>query len=169
MERVLLLNLNYEPLYVCSLSRAMKLLIVGKAETLHFKDNQYFFTGGGSKFNTPSVIKLNYNINRKRNPVFKVSRMGVFSRDNFTCQYCGVKNKKLTLDHVFPRHLGGKHEWENLVTSCSDCNQKKAGKTLENSSMTLLSKPKVPRYMFNYLLSKPIDKEDEYWSYYLIK
>ena len=48
-------------------------------------------------------------------------------------------NKKLTLDHVFPRHLGGKHEWENLVTSCSDCNQKKAGKTLENSSMTLLS------------------------------
>jgi len=34
--------------------------------------------------------------------------------------------------------------------------------------MKLLSKPKVPRYTFNYLLNRPIDREDEYWSYYLM-
>ena len=65
MNRILLLNLNYEPLYVCSLSRAMKLLIMGKAETLHFKDDTYFFTGSGQQFQVPSVIRLKYNIKKK--------------------------------------------------------------------------------------------------------
>jgi 5-methylcytosine-specific restriction endonuclease McrA len=63
--------------------------------------------------------------------------------------------------------MGGLHVWENLVTCCSDCNHKKGGKKLELSGMKLLSKPKVPRYTFNYLLNRPIDREDEYWSYYL--
>jgi 5-methylcytosine-specific restriction endonuclease McrA len=93
--------------------------------------------------------------------------MGIFSRDNFTCQYCGSRKQNLTLDHVHPRHMGGLHVWENLVTCCSDCNHKKGGKKLELSGMKLLSKPKVPRYTFNYLLNRPIDREDEYWSYYL--
>ena len=167
MNRILLLNLNYEPLYVCSLSRAIKLLIMDKAETLHFKDDSFVFTGAGQKFQVPSVIRLKYNIKKKGNPVYKVSRMGVFSRDNFTCQYCGSRKQNLTLDHVHPRHLGGEHVWENLVTCCSDCNHKKGGKKLELSGMKLLSKPKVPRYTFNYLLNRPIDREDEYWSYYL--
>ena len=74
MNRILLLNLNYEPLYVCSLSRAMKLLIMGKAETLHFKDDTYFFTGAGQQYQVPSVIRLKYNIKKKGNPVYKVSK-----------------------------------------------------------------------------------------------
>jgi len=166
MNRILLLNLNYEPLYICDLSRAMKLLIVGKAETLHFKNDHYFFTGNGNKFQIPSVIKLKYNVKKKSNPVYKVSRLGIYSRDNFSCQYCGSKSN-LTLDHVYPRHLGGRHEWGNLVTSCASCNQKKAGKTLDQSGMVLSNKPKVPRYSFNYLLQKPINNEDEYWKFYL--
>jgi len=80
--------------------RAMKLLIMNKAETLHFKDDSYFFTGAGQKYQIPSVIRLKYNIKKKGNPVYKVSRMGVFSRDNFTCQYCGSRKQNLTLDHV---------------------------------------------------------------------
>ena len=59
---------------------------MGKAETLHFKDDTYFFTGAGQRYQVPSVIRLKYNIKKKGNPVYKVSRMGVFSRDNFTCQ-----------------------------------------------------------------------------------
>ena len=31
----------------------------------------------------------------------------------------------LTLDHVHPRHLGGKDDTQNLVCSCLRCNQEK--------------------------------------------
>jgi hypothetical protein len=43
----------------------MKLLIMGKAETLHFKDDTYFFTGAGQQYQVPSVIRLKYNIKKK--------------------------------------------------------------------------------------------------------
>jgi hypothetical protein len=42
----------------------------------------------------------------------------IFLRDNFTCQYCGARGKDLTLDHVIPRHKGGRHTWDNLVSAC---------------------------------------------------
>ena len=110
---------------------------MNKAETLHFKDDSYFFTGAGQQFQVPSVIRLKYNIKKKGNPVYKVSRMGIFSRDNFTCQYCGSRKQNLTLDHVHPRHLGGKHTWDNLVTCCNRCNNSKGWKTLDESGMKL--------------------------------
>ena len=44
-----------------------------------------------------------------------------------TCIYCGETHdiNDLTLDHVHPRHLGGKDETQNLVCSCLRCNQEK--------------------------------------------
>ena len=44
-----------------------------------------------------------------------------------TCIYCGITHdiNDLTLDHVHPRHLGGKDETHNLVCSCLRCNQEK--------------------------------------------
>ena len=140
---------------------------MNKAETLHFKDDTYFFTGAGQKFQVPSVIRLKYTIKRKSNPVYKVSRLGIYSRDNFSCQYCGQKHIDLTLDHIYPKHLGGVTSWQNLVTSCKKCNYKKAGKTLEKSGMNLLSNPKVPRYSFSTILSKHKDSIDENWKYYI--
>jgi 5-methylcytosine-specific restriction endonuclease McrA len=117
---------------------------MNKAETLHFKDDSYFFTGAGQKIQVPSVIRLKYNIKKKGNPVYKVSRMGVFSRDNFTCQYCGSRKQNLTLDHVHPRHMGGEHIWENLVTCCSSCNRTKDNRTPEEAGMRFLKKPYEP-------------------------
>ena len=44
-----------------------------------------------------------------------------------TCIYCGETHdiNDLTLDHVHPRHLGGRDETHNLVCSCVRCNQEK--------------------------------------------
>jgi 5-methylcytosine-specific restriction endonuclease McrA len=142
-------------------------MLKGKAEPLHFLEDNYLNTVGEENIIRPTVLRLNYQIKRKYTREYKVSRLGIYNRDNHTCQYCGVKNNELTLDHVYPRHLGGRHEWENLVTSCASCNQKKAGKTLDQSGMVLSNRPKVPRYSFNYLLQKPINNEDEYWKFYL--
>lgn len=51
-------------------------------------------------------------------------RFEVFKRDSFTCQYCGRKPPDVVLnaDHVLAKAAGGGDDFENLVTSCWDCN-----------------------------------------------
>jgi hypothetical protein len=52
----------------------------------------------------------------------------IFSRDNYTCQYCGYNGKQfqnwlqLTIDHIIPQRIGGNNESNNLVTCCHKCN-----------------------------------------------
>ena len=66
-----------------------------------------------------------------------------FLRDKFSCQYCGSRNE-LTFDHLLPRSKGGKTNWENVVTACSNCNVQKGGRLLEKSGMRLAIKPFAP-------------------------
>ena len=54
----------------------------------------------------------------------------IFLRDDYTCQYCGMHSRDLTLDHVMPKHHGGGHSWDNLVSACRSCNHRKGGRTL---------------------------------------
>ncbi len=50
---------------------------------------------------------------------------------------------------MVPVTRGGPKTWENLVTSCQDCNQRKGSRTPEEANMPLLKKPtKLP---LNYL------------------
>lgn len=62
-----------------------------------------------------------------REPISRGLRFKVFSRDVFTCQYCGRKPPEVVLepDHVMPVSAGGKSNLENLTTSCRDCNRAK--------------------------------------------
>lgn len=55
-------------------------------------------------------------------------RFAVFTRDKFTCQYCGRTGAEVILevDHVLPRVVGGGHDLANLVTACHPCNRGKA-------------------------------------------
>ena len=57
-------------------------------------------------YRAPSVIRLQHQIRRPR-PRVKLTRREVFTRDRYTCQYCGHAGHDLTLDHVLPRHRGG--------------------------------------------------------------
>jgi len=54
-------------------------------------------------------------------------RFKTFTRDNFTCQYCGRSAPEVVLeiDHKLPRSKGGKNNLENLVTACRECNRGK--------------------------------------------
>ena len=83
-------------------------------------------------------------VKSKREPAF--TRFNVFLRDNFTCQYCGNKQrtKDLTFDHVVPRSNGGKTNWGNVVSACSPCNFKKGNKLSNIIGMFPLIKPSVP-------------------------
>lgn len=155
---VLVLNQNYEPLNVCPARRAIVLIDRGKAEILEHREA--VINSPSHRFRVPSVIRLIYLIKRPR-PRVKLSRREIFVRDRFTCQYCGVETRELTLDHVVPRRRGGVHSWENLVSACKTCNHRKADRTPAEARMRLTHSPKEPPahsyYVFHQYLQYQTD------------
>ncbi|MDL2334921.1 MAG: HNH endonuclease [Chloroflexota bacterium] len=162
---VLLLNSDYEPLNVCNLRRAFRLVFGEKAEVIQYDHTEV--RTSTQVFHAPSVIRLHHRIKRPR-PRVRLSRREVFIRDKHTCQYCGAQSHDLTLDHVIPRHRGGMHTWDNLVTACKHCNHRKGGKLLDEARMRLQHPPFEPRCdvytLFTPYLSDP---RNEAWRDYL--
>lgn len=157
---VLVLNENYEPLNICSARRAVVLVDRGKAEVLEHSDGRAICTTT-RLIPLPSVIRLVYLVRRPR-PQRKLTRRELFARDKHTCQYCGRETRDLTIDHVMPRHRGGKHLWENLVSACKGCNHRKAGRTPEEARMRLLKKPEAPRTSGYYIVYQYIQLRYEW-------
>lgn len=143
-QGVLVLNQNYEPLNVCRLRRALCLVLQNKASVIEY-DSVVVHTVNQA-FEAPSVIRLEYYIHKPRKTRVPLSRKSIFARDNYMCQYCGLTSKDLTLDHVIPRRLGGKSTWENLVSACKKCNNKKSDKTLHQANMKLNNEPKEMQF-----------------------
>ncbi len=145
---VLVLNQNYEPLNVCGPHRAFVLLDRGKAEIL--EESDLVLRSPSYEFRLPSIIRMVYLIRRPR-PQMRLTRRDIFQRDRYTCQYCGRQGRDLTIDHVVPRHRGGRHAWENLVSACRPCNHRKAGRTPSEAHMRLLREPHRPTAPSYYL------------------
>lgn len=162
-EPVLLLNANYEPLNVCRTRRALGLLIMGKAEVLH--NGRGVVRTVRADYPRPSVIRLGYMVHRPR-PRVHLNKREILRRDHHTCQYCGARSKRLTIDHVVPRHRGGDHTWTNLVTACADCNVKKGGRTIREAGMHLLRRPEEPHQTALYRFGGYLDENHE-WRQYL--
>ena len=62
-----------------------------------------------------------------RTPIPAWIRWDVWVRDNFTCQYCGMR-RYLAVDHIVPVSKGGETTHENLQTLCRRCNSRKHAK-----------------------------------------
>lgn len=163
-HQVLVLNQDYQPLNVCHVRRAVLLVYQSKAEML--ENGSGFWHSEKDLFALPSVIRLSCLI--KHPPLRpKLNRAEIFSRDKHTCQYCGRKDLELTIDHVNPKHQGGPHVWENVVTACLHCNRLKAGRTPEQAHMKLLSIPGVPQYRYGYSLPRSNGSIRHEWRPYL--
>lgn len=134
MEKVLVLNSDYTPLNVTNVYRGFNLVSNGKAEVI--KSSEKPLCAGIKEFIRPLIIRL-LNYVRYRPKGIKISRQRVFSRDKFTCVYCGSK-KNLTIDHITPKSRGGKNTWTNMVTCCSPCNRKKGDRTPEEANFKML-------------------------------
>ncbi|MBI4186982.1 MAG: HNH endonuclease [Chloroflexi bacterium] len=139
---VLVLNQSYEPVNVCRVRRAVMLLYRGKAEMM--ENGSGVIHSASAVFSVPSVIRLAYRVKRPH-AQRKLTRFEVFNRDNYTCQYCSKQSRQLTLDHIMPRHRGGQHTWDNVVSACVPCNRRKAGRTPEQAGMKLMRPPFRPR------------------------
>jgi len=119
--RVLVLNATFEPINVCTVRRAVVLLLKEKAELLERGPTQLH--SESSTISRPVVIRLVTYVKVPRDAHRrKITRRAVFARDSWTCQYCGSRSN-LTVDHVIPRSKGGNSSWENIVASCAPCNQ----------------------------------------------
>ncbi|MBR9975957.1 MAG: HNH endonuclease [Bacteroidetes bacterium] len=161
--RVLVLNQSYEPLTVCSVQKAVILLYLHKADVV-IEHPQRSIRTVSTCYPFPSVIRLSHY---KRVPFKQImlSRKNILRRDGHRCQYCGGTAPPLTVDHIIPRARGGCDTWENLVTACLSCNNRKRDHTPERAGMTLRSVPHRPSHVS--LIVHSLHSVDEHWKPYL--
>lgn len=162
-EPVLVLNANFEPINICTTRRALGLIFGGKAAMV--ANGRGYIHTVKELIPRPSVIRLENQVRRPR-PRVKLTRREVFRRDSFTCQYCGHRDRGLTVDHVIPRHLGGMHVWTNVVTACPSCNHRKGGRDPEEAHMVLLHTPKEPPVNATYIFGRHLAENNE-WAQYI--
>lgn len=193
--RTLVLNDSYKAISIVPWHRAIALLYAKNAETLMFWDkiqNKFIYCEYDKTvsnydrrfvYRIPSVIRM-----LKPNtatPLFfkkyrpKFSKINVFYRDNFQCQYCGFQLSKdqpqrrkdgnyiMTIDHILPVSKGGKTTFENCVCACTDCNAKKADMTPEEANLKLKKKPVPPNY--EILIKRKMSKKQlpDIWKNYI--
>ncbi len=154
-KEVLVLNASFEPLSLVSVRRAVVLLLREKAELVEATEQR--LRSAGQSFPIPLVIRLVHYVRLPHRNV-PPTRSAIMLRDAHTCQYCGEMpgREELTVDHVLPRSQGGAHSWQNLVTACKPCNQRKGSRTPDEAQMRLIRHPFQPSYVALVLLSNPV-------------
>lgn len=161
-SRVLVLNASYEPLHVCTVRRAVVLVLKSKAEivergakTLHSER---------ATMDRPTVIRLTTYVRVPHDRhTRRITRRAVFARDDWTCQYCGSQTT-LTIDHVVPRSKGGPSSWENIVASCAPCNRRKADKLPDAAGMHPKRAPQRPApHLFLTLAAPTMPESWQAW------
>lgn len=159
---VLVLNQDYRALSVCSVERAMVMVLLHKAEMVEIHDGRAVRSAHQS-FPWPSIVRLKDYV---RVPYRRImlTRRNILRRDNNRCQYCGSRDR-LTLDHVQPKSRGGPDTWENLVAACVPCNNRKGNHTPEEAGMNLVRRPFRPSHVM-YLRDFLGGLEDK-WKPYL--
>lgn len=145
MNQTLLLNASYEPLRIVTWERAICMWLDEKVEILATYSERVYDALKDWCGRMPAVVRLLKYVSLDVKTV-KFSRINVFGRDHFTCQYCGDQpgTANLTYDHVLPKSRGGKTCWENIVTACVPCNFQKADRTPEEAGMKLKNIPYTP-------------------------
>lgn len=153
--QTLLLTPWMMPHKVISWQDAITMMFLDKVEVLEAYDEH--IASPSLTIPMPAVVRLKKPVGSVKRGV-KFSRINVFTRDGFRCQYCGDKKRmgELNYDHVVPRDKGGRTEWENIVTACYPCNDRKRNRTPEQAGMKLAKRPVKPQTL--PLVSMPIDR-----------
>lgn len=144
---VLFLDVDFRPLRVEPWQRAMADLFLGKIEVIEHSRDRTIQTVTRA-VPMPSVVRVLRRFKRDRIRI-KFSRLNIYARDGFACQYCGERKptEDLTFDHVVPRSRGGRTEWTNIVTACTDCNAAKADRTPSEAGLELHGRPRKPHWL----------------------
>ncbi|PTY05615.1 HNH endonuclease [Opitutaceae bacterium EW11] len=168
-QPVLVLNRLWQAVNVIGAKRAFALLARGHAHVVHHHDEDFRIFSmmdwidfsqhnpplaeveavrtPSRTIRLPRVILLTF-FDKLPCKELKLTRNNVFERDKNQCQYCArvYAREELNLDHVIPRHHGGKTTWENIVCSCIKCNSRKANRLPHEAGMRLIRKPGKPKW-----------------------
>jgi 5-methylcytosine-specific restriction endonuclease McrA len=161
--KVLVLNQSYEPITICNIRKAIVLILLKKAELIS-KDNRKTLRSINGNFPWPSIIRLSKYISVPYKNVV-LSRKNILRRDVYKCSYCGRGDLPLTIDHIVPKAKGGIDSWENLVSACTKCNNKKGDRTPAEAGMHLMIRPFKPNHLL--FIKNVVGKIDEVWKPYL--
>jgi 5-methylcytosine-specific restriction endonuclease McrA len=155
------------PLSTITLRKVIKLLSKNKIEIVETYDDKEVVSANWC-FKIPSIVRLISAIRRRQHQYVKFSRVNVFTRDGWRCQYCGEdkESKDLNIDHVVPKSKGGKTNWENVVTSCIECNSEKRNRTPQEAGMTLLTKPFRPTWLPVFSIKLTGKLPDQWRTYF---
>lgn len=163
---VLFLDVDWQPLRVEPWTRAVTDLFQGKVEVIEHSRDRTIRTVT-RELPMPAVVRVLRRFRRDRQAL-RFSRLNIYARDGFTCQYCGVvqETEDLTFDHVVPRSAGGKTCWENIVTCCVPCNHAKANRTPEQAGLHLRRRPIKPRHLPTVTVQMDRRQVPEEWRPY---
>src|SRR2546423_13990659 len=111
--------LSYFPLSLWSWQDAVKAVFLDRVNIIDHYDA--IVRSPSFEMRLPSVIALKEYVHAARNPAF--TRVNVFLRDRFTCQYCGrpPSSHDLTFDHAVPRSPGRRARWTTGLTPTAGC------------------------------------------------
>lgn len=179
MNQVLVLNANEMPHDSVGVRHALSMLRRRCARLVQERPGETYRSASGESVPVPSVIALLVYVSIPPKASCRVSNALLFARDGYRCQYCGrhkddldgPQGERLSRDHVRPvaRFVGATEgerrrkadTWENVVTACSTCNEKKGCRTPSEAGMRLIS-DKAPRRPTGVLLvvrSRKLDAE----------
>lgn len=182
-QYTLVMNKHFQAIGTCTVRTAIILMTRDAAKALTLPDyrtftwekwisdedpptgvNEYIARGQGNEpIPAPQVIVLTRYDQVFRRKV-RFTQKAMYRRDGFICQYCLRKfnEERLSMDHVVPKSQGGKTGWENCVTACMDCNNKKADRSLKAMGWTLPKKPERPQW--NPILHVRPENRPECWK-----
>jgi len=138
--------------------RAIVLSFLGKVEVVVEYDE--VIRSPSVAMRAPAVVRMR-RVEMPRRGTTRFCRDNVFRRDGFACQYCGavLRPRELTFDHVIPRARGGRTDWENIVTCCRPCNDRKRDRTPDEAGMKLARRPTraslIPARTWGMLVEHP--------------
>lgn len=141
MTDTLLCNASYQVLSRIDWQRAVVLLVTGEADIIEEHPTAVVHSQH-LDIPMPRIIRLReyrhvpHLPGRERQPTFAQIKL----RDGRTCAYCGKFGD--TIDHIVPQSRGGAGTWDNLITACRSCNNRKAGRTPVEAGMRLRWTPR---------------------------
>ncbi len=153
-------------MHICSLRRAVVLVLKGVAVVE--ESTNVLIHSVNNQFQIPTVIRLLKYIYIPKKTIH-LTRRNVLLRDKHICQYCGKEfaTSDLTMDHIIPKASGGPTVWENVVTCCRRCNNRKGDKLPKEAGMKLIKKPEMPHKIIYLHIVRYIGRDMEKWKKYI--
>ena len=139
-KKTLVLDSSYIPRSIIPSTRAFVIVYKGNAEVIESHPVHFKLVDEDLKINKPSIIRVPKYIKTDHHKV------------------------PLTKINVIPQSKGGGNKWNNLVTACKSCNNKKASLDLEEFGVEI-EIPRKPHYL---MLLKQLNYIYESWKPYLL-